>query len=65
MGRAAMGLLMDIIAKKEGKRDIVLKEKIILNPILHLRDSSARNKLAEKVKNSDLLTAEFINQNQN
>lgn len=55
MGKEAMGLLMDIIAKKEGNNEIVLREKIVLAPLFCFRESSAGKKSAEKSKQAKLL----------
>lgn len=50
MGKEAMRLLMDIIAKKEGKKDIALTEKIVLEPVFYFRDSSAGKTVIHKNK---------------
>ncbi|HRI22205.1 MAG TPA: LacI family DNA-binding transcriptional regulator [Panacibacter sp.] len=41
MGREAFGLLMSIIKVKDGNKAIAKQEKIVLEPVLHLRESSA------------------------
>ena len=54
MGKEALGLLMDIIAIKEGKTNIVLKEKIVLEPLMYLRESSAGKKDPAKLETLNL-----------
>ena len=41
MGKEALGLLMNMIAIKEGKTSVELQDEIVLKPILTLRESSA------------------------
>lgn len=59
MGKAAMGLLMDIIAKNEGNNEIVLREKIVLEPLFYFRESSKGKKPTEKSQHDKLLIAEL------
>ena len=59
MGKEAMGLLMDIIAKKEGNKDIVLRDKIVLEPLFYFRESSAGKQLIEKSQHIKLLLTEL------
>ena len=41
MGKEAFSLLMEIIASKNGETKVAVKEKIVLEPVLFLRESSA------------------------
>lgn len=59
MGKEALGLLMDIIAVKEKSEVIVLREKIVLEPLLYFRDSSAGKIVPAKTSKQDLLQTEF------
>ena len=55
MGKEALGLLMDIILIKERKSDSALREKIVLEPILYYRDSSAGKTMPVEHENPELL----------
>lgn len=59
MGKEALGLLMDMIAIKEGKAGISLREKIVLEPILFYRDSSSGKILSGNVEELKLILTEF------
>ncbi len=41
MGKEALGLLMELIAIEEGDTDVVLRNKIVLQPLMFFRQSSA------------------------
>jgi LacI family transcriptional regulator len=45
MGKEALGLLMNMINKKEGRKDAELQDKIVLKPLMHFRESSAGKNL--------------------
>ena len=59
MGKDALGLLMDIIAVKEKKAVIALREKIVLEPLLYFRDSSAGKIVPAERARQDLMQTEF------
>lgn len=59
MGKEALKLLMDIIAIKENKSDIILKEKIVLEPLLYFRDSSAGKSAIIKKTKFNLMETEY------
>lgn len=59
MGKEALGLLMDIIAVKEKNAVIAVREKIVLEPLLYFRDSSAGKIVPAKRSKQDLLQTEF------
>ena len=40
MGKEAFGLLIDLIDSKEGKANMIIKEKIVLEPLMYVRESS-------------------------
>lgn len=40
MGKAALGLLIDLIDTKEGKANVTMKETIVLEPLMYTRESS-------------------------
>ena len=59
MGKEALGLLMEIIAIKETKSEIAIKEKIVLEPILHFRESSAGKAVVVKRTKHNLMQTTF------
>jgi LacI family transcriptional regulator len=40
MGKEALGLLINLIESKEGKANVTIKEKIVLEPLMYVRESS-------------------------
>lgn len=62
MGKEALGLLMDIIAIKERKAEITLRDKIVLEPILVYRESSSGKIIPDKSKNRKSILTKMMSE---
>ena len=54
MGKEALGLLMKLIEVKEGSMHGGLQEKIVLEPLMYLRESSAGKTTSAKLQTMNL-----------
>ncbi len=59
MGKKALGLLMNIIKMQDRNAAIASCEKIVLEPLLCFRDSSAGKSIADKHENLKLMVTDF------
>ncbi len=59
MGKEALGLLIKLIAINEGNIDIGLQEKIVLQPVMHLRESSAGKTTSGKLETFNVLLSKI------
>lgn len=62
MGKEAFSLLLEIIKLKDGKGNGIINQKIVLEPVLCFRESSAGNQLVNKTRDFKSSKKEFITQ---